>query len=171
MLSRQLGFGNAFRTFSTSHALYKTLSVPKKPLTPLSTEKLVSYTANYYKPQSLSELQPLREARELYAKIHIHNWDLLVTEGDVVKLPVNFKDVKLGDTLRFDEVSQIGSRNHVVAGERIDPSVFDITGTVIEKTRVKRQITEKTRRRRRHVRHVVSNNSLTVFRINKISLN
>lgn len=138
-------------------------------------EDVVAYRANYIKPV-LKDLQPLKEAPELYARIHMHNWDMLVTPGDIIKLPINMRDVQVGNTLRFSECSEIGSRNHTLSGGeegkgRIDPSAFNIKGVVLEKTRVKRAITERTRRRRRHVRHVVSNNCLTVIRVSDISLN
>lgn len=138
-------------------------------------EDVVAHRANYIKPD-LKDLQPLKEAPELYARIHIHNWDMLVTPGDIIRLPVNMRDLKVGNILKFSECSEIGSRNHTLSGGeegkgRIDPYVFSIKGVVLEKSRVKRAVTERTRRRRRHVRHVVSNNCLTVIRISEISLN
>lgn len=143
------------------------LKVPVQEVQPLKVEDLVAFRPKYVK---VEDVTPLREATRLYARIHIHNWNLLVTEGDLIKLPVDLKDADIGDTLVFDQVSEIGSRNYTLSGERIDPSHFSIKGVVIEKTREKRKITERTRARRRHVRHVVSNNRLTVIRVSELKI-
>jgi len=140
-----------------------------------NVEDLVRYKTEYVRPEAAS-VAPLKEAPALYARIHVHNWDMLVTPGDVIKLPVRMRDVEIGNTLRFSECSEIGSRSHTLSGGhlgkgRIDPSIFTIRGTVLEKSRVKRSVAERTRRRRRHVRHVVSNQCLTVIRIGEITLN
>lgn len=157
----------AARMFSTARPAFNSIRVPPRSMEPQNVRDLVSFNAKYTK---VADLTPLKEARELYARIHIHNWNMLVTEGDIVKIPANMKDVKIGDTLIFDQVSEIGSRNHTLSGERIDPSQFSIKGVVLEKTRVKRSVLERTRRRRRHVRHVVANNSLTVIRVSEVKV-
>ena len=156
------------RPFSAGRLVSEAIQIPKKPLTPLSTRDLVAFKTNIVKP---ADITPLVEAPELYARIHIHKRNLLVTEGDIIKLPVNMKDVKVGDTLVFDQVSELGSRNHTLSGDRIDPSLFSIKGVVLEKSRVKRTVLKKTRRRRRHVRSVVQNNSLTVIRVSELKAN
>lgn len=143
------------------------IRITPRPMEPAKVHDIVSFKAKYAQAKDLT---PLKEARELYARIHIHNWTMLVTEGDIIKIPANMKDVKIGDTLKFDQVSEIGSRNYTLSGERIDPSQFSIKGVVLEKSRVKRSVTEKTRRRRRHVRNVVANNSLTVIRISQVQV-
>lgn len=137
-------------------------------------EDVVAYRTAYTKPEPAA-VQPLKEAPALYARIHIHNWDMMVTPGDIIKLPVRMRDVEVGSTLTFSECSEIGSRNHTLSGGlngkgRIDPSLFRIKGVCLEKTRVKRAVKETTRRRRRHVKHVVSNNCLTVIRVSEVSL-
>lgn len=135
----------------------------------LSSVELVKRHINYSKP---ADVKPLLEAPELYATIHIYDRKFLVTEGDKVLIPTEFKDLQVGDEINLSEVSTIGSRDHTLTGNpRIDPSVFCIKGVVIEKTRTKREITEKTKRRRRHVRHVVSKNSVTAIRISELSVN
>jgi large subunit ribosomal protein L21 len=117
------------------------------------------------------DVTPLREAHALYATIHIHNRKFLVTEGDQISLPVRFKDVEVGNVLNFDQVSNIGSRDYTLTGKsRIDPHLFSVKGVVVEKSRVKRKILEKTRRRRRHTRHFVIKNPLTVIRISELKV-
>lgn len=139
-----------------------------------SVEELVRFKPAYFKPEPQS-LLPLKEATSLYARIHVHAWDMLVTKGDTIRLPVRLRGLNVGDTLSFTECSEIGSRNHTLSGGddstgRICPSVFEIRGVVLEKTRVKRHIKETTRRRRRHVKHAVSMQSLTVLRVTELAL-
>ncbi|GMM51950.1 mitochondrial 54S ribosomal protein YmL49 [Starmerella bacillaris] len=165
-------------TTDTSNALNTKVSSPEIDMSKLvtPTEELVRYKAEYLKPQPES-LLPLKQATSLYARIHVHTWDMLVTVGDIIKLPVNMHDLQVGDTLSFNECSEIGSRHHQLSGGdnikngRIDPTVFTIKGVVLEKSRVKRHVKETTRRRRRHVRHAVSKQSLTVMRIASIAIN
>lgn len=161
---------SALRNFHTSRLSLETQKSPVQ-----SVEELVGYRNTYVKPEP-KDVQPLKEAPEIYARIHVHNWSMQVTPGDIVKLPVRMRDVEVGNTLNFSEVSEIGSRNFTLSGGekgkgRIDPSVFSIKGVCLEKSRVKRTVADKTRRRRRHVRHVVSNNCLTVIRVSEVKLN
>lgn len=144
--------------------------------TPLvqNVKELVSFKPEYFKPEPKS-LLPLKEATDLYARIHMHTWDMLVTKGDIVQVPARLKNLKVGDTLSFTECSEIGSRQYTLSGGdekvgRICPSVFTIRGVVTGLSRVKRHIKLTTRRRRRHVKHAVSMQSLTVMRISEIAL-
>jgi ribosomal protein L21 len=147
---------------STTSEILKKLNV-KDPA------HLISWKSKYLKPEDIT---PLKEAKELYATIHIYDRKFLVTEGDEVRIPVDFKTLEVGDVLNLNEVSTIGSRDHTLTGgPRIDPSVFNIRAVVIEKTKVKHRVLEKTRRRRRHVRHVVVKPPLTVLRISQLSVN
>lgn len=171
MFPRRILLPSSIRGFGTFPQRLGLLKVPKLDVRPRKTEDLVRWRSGYLTPDPDS-LRPLAEAKALYARLHVHNWNMLVTQGDLVKLPVNMKDVKVGDTISFNEVSEIGSRNHTLTGSpRIDPNAFTLKGVVMEKTRVKRAIRHVTRRRRRHVKNVVSNNSLTVIRVSELGLN
>lgn len=120
---------------------------------------------------SKEELQPLKIGGALYAVIHIHDRSFMVTEGDEIILPVDLRDTTVGSILDFDHVSKIGTREHTLTGgPAIDPSVFSIKGVVVEKTRERRRIHEKTQRRIRHVRHVVTKNRMTIIRISELKL-
>lgn len=128
-------------------------------------------TFNYTKVAP-ADLEPLKLGHDLYATVHIHDRKFLVTEGDEILLPVRLRDAEVGDVLEFDKISTIGSRDHTLTGAPlIDPSHFKIKGVVIEKTREKRRINERTQRRVRHVRHVIVKNCITSIRISEISLN
>lgn len=124
-----------------------------------------------YTKVSPDALEPLKLGHALYATVHIHDRKFLVSEGDEILLPVRLRDAEVGDELSFDKISSIGSRDHTLTGAPlIDPAHFKIKGVVIEKTREKRRINERTQRRIRHVRHVVVKNCITVIRISEISL-
>lgn len=171
MFLRRILSANSIRRFGTFPPRLGLLKVPKLDVKPAASEDIVRWRSGYLSPDAAS-LKPLEEADALYARLHIHNWNLLVTQGDIIKLPVNMKDVKVGDKIVFNEVSQIGSRTHTLTGSpRIDPGLFTVKGVVMEKTRVKRAVDHVTRRRRRHVRNVVSNNCLTVIRVSELRLN
>lgn len=155
----------ARRAFSTTRNAWNSAAAPKihDPV------QLLSRSIKYNKPKDLT---PLKEARSIYAKIHIYNRNFLVTEGDKILLPVRMKGLEIGNELQFDQVSEIGSADYTLSGNsRIDPSIFTIKGRVVEITRVKRQVKEKTRRRRRHVRHIPIKNVLTAIRISELKLN
>ncbi|ANB12879.1 mitochondrial 54S ribosomal protein YmL49 [Sugiyamaella lignohabitans] len=135
----------------------------------LSSEALVKRRFRYTKP---ADITPLKEASALYATIHMYDRKFLVTEGDNILLPVSLSEAKVGDVLNFDQVSVIGSRDYTLTGNpRIDSNVFSIKGVVVESTRVKRSVFSKSKRRRRHVRHVVAKNALTVIRISELRVN
>lgn len=119
-----------------------------------------------------ADLEPLKLAHSLYATVHIFDRKFLVTEGDEIVIPVRLRNANVGDVLNFDKVSVIGSRDHTLTGlPLIDPTHFKIKGVVVEKTREKRRVNERTQRRIRHVRHVPVENCITVIRINELALN
>lgn len=118
-----------------------------------------------------ADLEPLKLAHSLYATIHIYDRKFLVTAGDEITLPVRLKDAEVGDELTFDKVSVLGSRDHTFTGiPLVDPAHFNIKGVVVEKTREKRRINERTQRRIRHVRHVIVKNCITKIRITELSV-
>jgi large subunit ribosomal protein L21 len=152
-----------------SKAVFRQFSTENASVAVHSSEQLVKRSVKYTKPRDTT---PLKEANSLFATIHLFNRKFLVTEGDTILIPVRVRDVEVGDVLNFDQVSTIGSRDYTLTGSpRIDRDVFSIKGVVVEKTRVRREVTEKTKRRRRHVRHVVIKNPLTVIRISELKVN
>lgn len=169
--------GAPLRFFSAAMPRLQTAQAPSqesqaeilKKLNVKDPAQLISWKSKYLKPEDIT---PLKEAHELYATVHIYDRKFLVTEGDEVRIPVDFKSLEVGDVLNLKEVSTIGSRDHTLTGgPRIDPSVFTIKAVVTEKTKVKHKVLEKTRRRRRHVKHVVVKPPLTVLRISQLSVN
>uniref|UniRef100_A0A060T4H4 Large ribosomal subunit protein bL21m n=1 Tax=Blastobotrys adeninivorans TaxID=409370 RepID=A0A060T4H4_BLAAD len=156
-------------SFARQFSAARTLALNPDHTTPQDPVSFLQRKYNYTEPK---DIRPLKEAFALYAKIHIYDRNFLVTEGDTITLPVDLKGVKVGDVLNFDQVSEIGSRDYTLTGNnRISPKVFSIKGRVIEKTRERRSIIEKTQQRQRHVRHVVRKNPMTLIRISELKVN
>lgn len=125
-----------------------------------------------YLTVSQEELLPLKLGGDLYATVHIHDRKFLVTEGDEIILPVRLRDAEVGDVLEFNKISTLGTREHTLTGSpAIDPSIFRIKGVVVEKTRDRVRVHERTQRRVRHVRHVVKQNCITIIRVSELQLN
>jgi large subunit ribosomal protein L21 len=163
--SANIGIASIRRNFSSS--LIVPLNV--KAVKPQDPIKLLKRNIEYLEPKDIT---PLKEAHSLYATIHVHDRKFLVSEGDKIILPIRLKDLEIGDVLNFDQVSVIGSRDYTLTGSpRITPNVFRIKGRVTEITRAKREVGEKTKRRRRHVRHIVKKNFKTVIRISELKVN
>ncbi|ODV94961.1 hypothetical protein PACTADRAFT_50799 [Pachysolen tannophilus NRRL Y-2460] len=116
------------------------------------------------------DLSPLKFEQDLYVTLRIHNRPYLVTLGDKVVLPFKLKHAEIGDVLKFNDVTSIGSRNYTVTGDPIDPSLFSIKAVVIEKTKNPMYTKEITKRRQRHVRHVNVKHDITILRISELSI-
>ncbi|QEU62533.1 Mrpl49 [Kluyveromyces lactis] len=117
------------------------------------------------------DLTPLKLSNELYAVFRIHNRPYLVTEGDKVILPFKLKQAEVGDVLNLTDVTTIGSRNFKLVDEPIDPSLYTIKATVLEKTKRPLRVREVTKRRNRKVRHAVNKADLTILRISELKVN
>ncbi|SCV03383.1 LAMI_0H07712g1_1 [Lachancea mirantina] len=113
---------------------------------------------------------PLKLSNELFATFRIHNRPYLVTKGDKVYLPFRMKQAEVGDVLNLNDVTTIASRNYQVVGYPIDPSLYTVKATVIEKTKRPMKVREVTKRRNRKVRHAETKADLTVLRISELSV-
>lgn len=174
-----------YRSFATSsYLLNQTKQPQQQQQLPQSTpseiaapHELPSYlprpkNAFNYLQVSEEELLPLKIGGALYATVHIHDRKFLVTEGDEIVLPVRLRDANVGDELIFNHVSTIGTREHTLTGDpAIEPSIFSIKGVVTEKTREPKRTHERTQRRVRRVRTVVTKNCITVIRVSELKLN
>ncbi|SCU77672.1 LAFA_0A02828g1_1 [Lachancea sp. 'fantastica'] len=123
----------------------------------------------FQKSQKL-DTTPLRLSNELYAIFRIHNRPYLVTKGDKVVLPFKMKQAEVGDVLNLNDVTTIGSRNFKIVDNPLDPSLYQLEATVLEKTKRPMRIREVTKRRNRKVRHAVSKPDLTVLRVSELSV-
>lgn len=122
------------------------------------------------KTHSPVDITPLRLATDIYAVFRIHNRPYLVTEGDKVILPFKMNQAEVGDILKLSDVTTLGSRNFTLKGDPIDPGLYNLKATVIEKTKRKFEIREVTKRRNRRVRHAKRKGDLTVLRINMLEV-
>ncbi len=116
------------------------------------------------------DITPLKLATDLYAVFRIHNRPYLVTEGDKVILPFKMNQAEVGDILKLTDVTTLGSRNFTLKDDPIDPQIYNLKATVIEKTKRKFEIREVTKKRNRRVRHAKRKGDLTILRINKLEV-
>lgn len=105
--------------------------------------------------KSFPDLTPLKMdsngSSELYAICKIHNMPYMVSKGDRLILPYKMKNLKVGDVLKLNNVTSIGSRNFTFNDENgIPEQAFELTATLAEITREpKYQVYKKKQRCRR----------------------
>lgn len=158
--------------------LFPHLSNPLR-VAQLSLRSFHNYSPLFQKPANNStqatpnaiDITPLRYSNELYAAFRVHNRPYLVTLGDKVVLPFKLKQADVGDILNLNDVTTIGSRNYQLIDNPIDPKLFTLKATVLEKTKRAFQIREVTKRRNRRVRHAKNKADLTVLRITELKVN
>ncbi|KAG5439822.1 hypothetical protein PCANB_000104 [Pneumocystis canis] len=106
-----------------------------------------------------------------YAVIHIYGRSLIVTEGDIVTLPQKLRDVKLGDIIRLNCVSKLGSRDYTLKGQPyIDEKLYTCRARVIELTKAPMTYFIKKKRRTRRIKVVKNKQDYTVLRIFEIKI-
>lgn len=124
------------------------------------------------KKSSTDSLLPLKFEQNLYATLKIHNRSYLVTKGDLVNLPFNMKTAQIGDVISFSKIDTLGSRNYTYhLKDGIDTDKVTVTGVIVEKTKKPMTLKEVTKKRDRHVKHILSKHDLTVIRINELKIN
>ncbi|KAF2674242.1 hypothetical protein BT63DRAFT_5486 [Microthyrium microscopicum] len=129
---------------------------------------------------SVKQLLPhLRSQPPFFTTIHIHGRPYLVTVGDVIRLPFLMPGVEQGDLLRLNRASLIGSRDYTLKagatkkGETpkyLDERLFTCRARVTGETQEPLRIKEKTKRRRRHVKHTKSRHKYTVLTVTELEI-
>lgn len=105
--------------------------------------------------KALPDLTPLKfdsnGSSDLYAICKIHNMPYMVSKGDRLILPYKMKNLKVGDVLKLNNVTSIGSRNFTFNDDNgISELAFELTATLAEITREpKYQVYKKKQRCRR----------------------
>ncbi|KAL6937977.1 54S ribosomal protein L49, mitochondrial [Hanseniaspora osmophila] len=145
-----------------------TTGLPSSGLRQFSTSKLF---LNQVSTKPTLNVEPLKLSNELYAIFKIHNRPYLVTEGDKVILPFRMKNVEVGDILKLNDVTTIGSRNYKLIDYPIDESVYSLQAVVTEKTKRPMRIREVTKRRSRRTRHAKNKADLTILKISELKVN
>jgi large subunit ribosomal protein L21 len=88
-------------------------------------------------------------------------------------------DVEVGDVLRMNRATLIGSRDYslraapVKKGEPqkyLDESLFVCRVRVVGETQEPLRVKEKSKRRRRHVKHIWSKHKYTVLRVTELDV-
>lgn len=94
-------------------------------------------------------------SNDLYAICKIHNIPYLVTKGDRLILPYKMRNLNVGDVLRLDNVTTLGSRNFTFTNSQGIPLLaFSLTATLTEITREPKYFVQKKRQRCRRIKTV-----------------
>lgn len=116
--------------------------------------------------------------------IHLHGRPYLITKGDTVRLPFLMPQIKPGDVLRLNRATHIGSRYYTLKapepikgnadhGKKVfylDERLFTCRARVVGIESEPLRVEEKTKRRRRHVKHVKSKLHFTVLKISDLEV-
>jgi hypothetical protein len=130
--------------------------------------------------ESVAKLLPLLKSQPpLYTQINIHGRPYLVTVGDTIRLPFLMPNVAVGDVLRMNKATLIGSRDYslkappVMKGQPqkyLDENLFVCRVRVVGETQEPLRVKEKTKRRRRHIKHIWSKHKYTVLRVTELDV-
>jgi large subunit ribosomal protein L21 len=154
-----------------------TLPLRGKPPPPKPERPLTDATID----PSITHLLPLLRAQPpFYTTIHIHEKPYLVTVGDTIRLPALLKGVRVGDVLRLNRASLLGSRDYTlkagstVKGEArryLDERLFVCRARVVGVTQEPFRVKVKKKPRIRHARSIVSKHTFTQLRIMEVTVN
>ncbi|KAL4969474.1 mitochondrial 54S ribosomal protein bL21m [Aspergillus stella-maris] len=149
-----------------------TSNPPRVPIPETKQPIAPTFNAPLTVSQSLLDTLPhLTSQKPHYISAHLHDRPYLVTEGDQLRLPFLMPNVQVGDILRFNRASVLGSRDFTLKGKPyVDERLFEcrlrVVGVESEPLRVK----EKTKRRRRHVQRITSKHRYTVLRVMEVKI-
>lgn len=140
-----------------------------------SSGKLLNSTVGSASIKSI-DLSPFKlvPKSNLYATIRIFNKPYLITAGDRLTLPHNLKDVEVGNTIKFNDIVSLGSRDYVFyppshGTEELDKLV-SIQGVIIEKTKEKARTKLVENQRCRKDSRTLVKHKKTVIRITDLTV-
>lgn len=116
------------------------------------------------------KLLPLKLASHLYATINIYTRPFTVQQGDIIVLPSQLKDLRVGDVVDFSDVTVIGSTNYKIVDHPINPDIFEIKGRVVERSKSAEFYEERTTKRNRKVKHITKTVNMTMIEITDLRL-
>ena len=121
------------------------------------------------------DLAPLKldsnGSRNLYAVFRLYNMPYLVTKGDRLILPFKLKNAEVGDTLRLNDVTTLGSPEFTYNDSQgISENLYDLKASVIEITKEPYYEVYRTKRRNRRVKTFPVQNYQTILTISELKL-
>ncbi|EUC30285.1 hypothetical protein COCCADRAFT_39479 [Bipolaris zeicola 26-R-13] len=134
---------------------------------------------------SIRTLLPLLQMQPAhYITAHLHGRPYLLTRGDTLRLPFQMPNVRPGDILRLNRATHIGSRDYTLKapeavkgtsdhGKKVyylDERLFTCRARVVGVESEPLRVEEKTKRRRRHVKHVKSKLHFTVLKVSELEV-
>jgi hypothetical protein len=130
--------------------------------------------------ESVTTLLPLLSTQPpFYIQANIHGFPYLLTAGDTLRVPFLMHGVQLGDILRLNRATIVGSRDYTLKagatrkGEKtryLDERLFVCRARVVSVESEPERIKLKTKQRMRHVRQIKSKHSYTVLRITEVTV-
>ncbi|RLV89670.1 54S ribosomal protein L49 mitochondrial [Spathaspora sp. JA1] len=110
--------------------------------------------------------------QHLYAIFKLHNMPYLVTKGDLIYLNYKLQGVEIGDELRLNDVTTLGSPSYTYnEPDGIDTSLYSLKANVVEITREPKYEVVKTKPRQRREKTFQVENFQTVLRISELAVN
>ena len=95
----------------------------------------------------------------------------LVTKGDRLILPFKLKNAEVGDTLRLNDVTTLGSPEFTYNDSQgISENLYDLKASVIEITKEPYYEVYRTKRRNRRVKTFPVQNYQTILTISELKL-
>lgn len=75
-------------------------------------------------------------SKDLYAVFRLHNMPYLVTKGDTVVLPFKLKNAEVGDDLKLNDVTTLGSPEYTYRDNNgVSPELYQLQAKVTEITK------------------------------------
>ncbi|KAK6461502.1 mitochondrial ribosomal protein, large subunit [Scheffersomyces coipomensis] len=122
-----------------------------------------------------SDLTPLKinsnGSRDLYAIFKLHNIPYLVTKGDKVYLPFKLKNAKVGDSLKLNNVTTLGSPEYTFKVDQgINNELYELKASVVEITKEPYYEVYRKKQRCRRLKTFPVEPFQTVLMINELKL-
>ncbi|KAJ2160704.1 hypothetical protein GGF46_002062 [Coemansia sp. RSA 552] len=137
----------------------------------LSTAAETAAQSAKWSPRTIDLVTRLRDQQKYYATVLIKGRPFTVTQNDVVVMD-RMKDLELGDILRLNQVTELGSRDYTIKGRPfVNPSLYRIEATVIEHPDGKRFTVVKKKQRTAGQKTTHHRNYHTMLRISLVDVN
>jgi large subunit ribosomal protein L21 len=126
--------------------------------------------AKQYALETIEAVNRLRDQIRYYAIAEIVGRPYLITKNDLV-VTNRLKDVSVGDVVRLNRVTELGSRDFTIKGQPlVSKDFFQITATVVEQPMGPFVEEIKKKRRCRRRRRITHKQPYTVLRVSELDV-
>ncbi|KAJ9058962.1 hypothetical protein DSO57_1007045 [Entomophthora muscae] len=141
--------------------------------TPSTAEAVCSselQNAPKFSPTTCQLVDKVRQQLRYFAVVQIKGRKYTVTENDTLILNRS-DELKIGDALKLDRVSELGSADYSIIGSPfVSPEFYDIQATVIEHTRSPKFAVIKFKKRKGYRREHHYRNYYSLIKITKLEV-